>query len=296
MSLASREKSIISGPIDASNEIGSDLQATIDRLQKQLSQAQRLATIGELTSTTTHEFNNLLMTIMNYAKLGIRHKDDATRDKALSKILDAANRAAKVTQTILGLARNRSGEREPTDLTAVVRDTLVLLEREMVRYRISLETELEPTPPAIAEGNQIQRVLINLLTNARQAIGESGTIKIRLSYDHEHRQVVLMVRDSGNGIPPESLPRIFEPFYSTKQGPMPAAKEEPGSVCRHVAKSSKSIKERFALKAALVKEPPFTFDFRPIRMPCSGSRRSAHTIDITRPSSPSWRSFVSKIG
>ncbi len=237
MSLASREKSIISGPIDASNEIGSDLQATIDRLQKQLSQAQRLATIGELTSTTTHEFNNLLMTIMNYAKLGIRHKDDATRDKALSKILDAANRAAKVTQTILGLARNRSGEREPTDLTAVVRDTLVLLEREMVRYRISLETELEPTPPAIAEGNQIQRVLINLLTNARQAIGESGTIKIRLSYDHEHRQVVLMVRDSGNGIPPESLPRIFEPFYSTKQGPDASGKGGTGlglSSCREI--------------------------------------------------------------
>lgn len=209
----------------------------IEQLQQKLKQAQRLAAVGELTSTTTHEFNNLLMTIMNYAKMGLRHKDEATRDKALNKILDAANRAAKVTQTILGLARNRSGHREPTDLASVIRDTLVLLEREMVRYRIGIETELDNVPPAIAEGNQIQRVLINLLTNARQAIGESGTIRIRLSYDPEPQQVVLMVRDSGSGIPPEQLPRIFEPFFSTKAGPDASGKGGTGlglSACREI--------------------------------------------------------------
>ncbi len=209
----------------------------IEQLQQKLKQTQRLAAVGELTSTTTHEFNNLLMTIMNYAKMGLRHKDEATRDKALTKILDAANRAAKVTQTILGLARNRSGHREPTDLASVIRDTLVLLEREMVRYRIGIETELDNVPPAIAEGNQIQRVLINLLTNARQAIGESGTIRIRLSYDPEPQHVVLMVRDSGSGIPPEQLSRIFEPFFSTKAGPDGSGKGGTGlglSACREI--------------------------------------------------------------
>jgi two-component system, NtrC family, sensor kinase len=209
----------------------------IEQLHQKLKQAQRLATVGELTSTTTHEFNNLLMTIMNYAKMGLRHKDEATRDKALNKILDAANRAAKVTQTILGLARNRSGNREPTDLASVIRDTLVLLEREMVRYRIGIETDLDHVPHAIAEGNQIQRVLINLLTNARQAIGESGTVRIRLSYDPDQQQVVLMVRDSGPGIPPEQLPRIFEPFFSTKAGPDDSGKGGTGlglSACREI--------------------------------------------------------------
>jgi signal transduction histidine kinase len=212
-------------------------QALIERLRQQLSQTQRLAAIGELTSTTTHEFNNLLMTIINYAKLGLRHKDDASRDKALGKILDAANRASKVTQTILGLARNRTGNREPTDLAAIVSDTLVLLEKELIRYRILVEKELESTPPAIAEGNQIQRVLINLLTNARQAIGESGSIKIRLTYDQEAHQVVLMVRDSGKGIPPDLLPKIFEPFFSTKAGPDASGKGGTGlglSACREI--------------------------------------------------------------
>jgi signal transduction histidine kinase len=214
-----------------------ELYRKIDRLQQQLSQSQRLATIGELSSTTTHEFNNLLMTIINYAKLGIRHQDAATRDKSLNKILDAANRASKVTQTILGLARNRSGQKEPTDLAALVQDTLVLLEKEMQRYRIAVETELDNTPPAIAEANQIQRVLINLLTNARQAIGEAGWVKIRLSHDVESKQVILMIRDSGPGIPAEQLPRIFEPFYSTKQGPDASGKGGTGlglSSCREI--------------------------------------------------------------
>ena len=214
-----------------------ELESQIARLQKQLSQSQRLATIGELTSTTTHEFNNLLMTIMNYAKLGMRHKDEPTRDKALSKIMDASNRAAKVTQTILGLARNRSGELEPTSLEPVIRDTLLLLERELQRFRIMVETEFESVPMALAEANQIQRVLINLLTNARQAIGESGSIKIRLSYDATSNQVVLMVRDSGNGIAPEHLPKIFDQFFSTKNGPDASGKGGTGlglAACRDI--------------------------------------------------------------
>src|ERR1051326_9557411 len=86
-------------------------------LKQQLAQAQRLTALGELVGTTTHEFNNVLMTILNYAKMGLRHKDTATRDKALDKILNAANRAAKITNGILAFARNRSSALAPTDLT-----------------------------------------------------------------------------------------------------------------------------------------------------------------------------------
>src|SRR5271167_3063583 len=83
-------------------------------LKQQLAQAQKLTALGELVGTTTHEFNNVLMTILNYAKIGLRHKDTATRDKALDKILAAANRAAKITNGILSFARNRSAGIEPT--------------------------------------------------------------------------------------------------------------------------------------------------------------------------------------
>lgn len=224
-------------PNDRQRSEVEDILVEVEQLKAQLGQMQRLATIGELTSTTAHEFNNILMTILNYAKLGMRHKDDATRDKALSKISDAATRAAKITQTILGLARNRSGRREPTDLAAVVRDTLTLMERELAKYRIGVETEFDSVPLAIIEANQIQRVLINLLTNARQAIGESGTIRLRISHDMELDQVVLMVRDSGCGIPSDKLPKIFDPFYSTKSGPDASGKGGTGlglAACRDI--------------------------------------------------------------
>ncbi len=214
-----------------------ELVKQVEALQKQLEQSQRLAAVGELTSTTTHEFNNLLMTIINYAKLGLRHKDEASRDKALQKIHDAALRAAKVTNTVLGLARNRSGEFEPTELTGIIEDTLMLLEREMRKYRIQIDSKLAKVPPVLACGNEIQRVLLNLLTNARQAIGENGVIRVSLQHDSESNQVVLTVRDDGCGIPAENLPKIFSPFFTTKAGPDASGKGGTGlglSACREI--------------------------------------------------------------
>ena len=79
------------------------LEEQINHLHQQLRQAQKMAALGELASTTTHEFNNVLMTILNYAKLGLRHDDKPTRDKALTKILTAAQRAEKVTNAAASL-------------------------------------------------------------------------------------------------------------------------------------------------------------------------------------------------
>nr|WP_231746208.1 ATP-binding protein [Rosistilla oblonga] len=206
-------------------------------LTHQLQQSQALASLGELTGTATHEFNNVLMTILNYAKLGIRHKDEATRDKALTKILAAAERAAKISQTILATARNRSDDFEPTDLASIIEDSLMLLERELRQYRVSVETDLQDVPAARANGNQIQRVLLNLVINARQAMPEGGTVSIGLKTNAEANEVLLTVRDSGSGIPQDQLPNIFEPFFSTKSGPDASGKGGTGlglSACRDI--------------------------------------------------------------
>lgn len=211
-----------------------------ENLIKELEQAQRLAAIGELTSTTAHEFNNLLMTILNYAKLGLRSQDTAAREKSLRKIHDAAVRASKITGTILGVAKNRSGGLEPTDLKQVIEDAMMLLEREMRKYRVSVEMQLDDVPAAMASGNQIQRVLLNLLTNARQAMPGGGTLRIKLHHDEKAKQIVLTVRDSGAGIPADQLPRIFDPFYSTKSGPDDSGKGGTGlglSACRDIIES-----------------------------------------------------------
>ncbi|MEO1618336.1 MAG: ATP-binding protein [Planctomycetota bacterium] len=207
-------------------------------LKAQLKQSQAMAALGELTSTATHEFNNVLMTVINYARLGIRNRDDASRDKALSKILEASERAAKITGTILAQARNRSESLEPTDLASIIQDTLVLLEREMSKYRVSVTCHFEPgTSKALASGNQIQRVLLNLLINARQAMPDGGELTIQLQNSEQAEFVEFVIRDSGCGMPPETLRHIFDAFYSTKSGPDESGKGGTGlglAACKEI--------------------------------------------------------------
>jgi two-component system, NtrC family, sensor kinase len=216
---------------------GISLEERLELLEGELQRAQRFAALGELVGTTTHEFNNVLTTIINYAKHGLRHKDDATREKAFNKILEASQRAEKITNGVLGLARNRSTDRAPTDVAKLVEESLVLLEREMRKYRVQVELHTEPSPPALVCGNQIQQVLLNLLTNARQAMPSGGRITIRVVPDPAAGTVDLTVRDNGSGIPTEKLPRIFDRYYTTKQGPDASGKGGTGvglSACREI--------------------------------------------------------------
>lgn len=216
------------------------LERKITVLEQELRQARRMAALGELVSTTTHEFNNVLTTILNYAKLGLRHKDEPSRDKALNKILAAAGRAEKITNGILGFARNRGSQRAATDLAELVNQSLVLLEREMQAYRVQVELQLESAPPALVCGNEIQQVLLNLLTNARQAMPKGGRIVIRVAHDSAAGTVDLTVRDTGSGIPAQVLPRIFDRYFTTKSGPDASGKGGTGvglATCREIVES-----------------------------------------------------------
>ncbi|MHB8970785.1 MAG: sensor histidine kinase [Pirellulaceae bacterium] len=216
------------------------LEEQVQILTRQLQHAQKLTSLGELISTTTHEFNNVLMTIINYAKMGLRCRDDATRDKAFDKILTASQKAARITNSILGVARNRTDTFEPTDLPKLIDDAMVLLEREMNKYRITVEKQISHVPEALVNGNQIQQILLNLLINARQAMPRGGRVLIKLDYDPAEEMLILVVRDEGEGIPADKLPRIFDAFYSTKDGPDATGKGGTGlglSSCRSIVEA-----------------------------------------------------------
>lgn len=231
----------------------------IELLHARLAQVQRLSAVGELAGTITHEFNNVLMTIINYAKLGMRHKDEATRDKALEKILNAGTRAARITSSVLALSRNRSSHVEPTDLARLIDDTLLLMERDLNKYRIAVDRQIAThVPPALVNCGQIQQVLVNLLTNARQAMPGGGRIAIRLAYDPAAQTVDLVIRDNGCGIPADKLPKIFERFYSTKQGPDSSGTGGTGlglSLCREIIEAHQG---RLRVESAVGRGTSFT--------------------------------------
>lgn len=268
----------------------------IKLLEEQLRQAQKLTALGELVSTTTHEFNNVLMTILNYAKLGMKHRDDATRDKAFEKILGAGQRAAKITNGILGFARNRSDQMEPTDLAKIVDDTLTLLERELQKYRVQLDTEIRPAPAVMAHGNQLQQVLMNLVTNARQAMPGGGRILIRLQHDQAAGIVELMVRDSGTGIAADKLPRIFDRFFSTKQGPDESGKGGTGlglAFCKDVIEAHQG---RIRVESSVGVGTAFTLKFPAIVAATTALASSSGTAPNTTGPAPAIpREFGSKV-
>jgi len=236
-------------------------EKTIEKLRQQLARSEQMAALGELTSTTTHEFNNILTTIINYAKLGLRHSDEPTRTKSLDKILNAANRAAKVTSTILGMARNRKKDFEPTQLATLIDDVLLLLEREMNKYRISVEKQIKIVPEIFASGNQIQQVLLNLLINARQAMPSGGKLVIKLDVDPHSETVNFIVRDYGCGIPSDQLSSIFEPFYSSKNAPDDSGHGGTGlglSTCREIVEAHHG---KIRVESTLGKGTAFTIKF-----------------------------------
>lgn len=251
-------------------------QTELAALRQELLRTQRLAALGELVGTTTHEFNNVLMTILNYAKLGIRHKDEATRDKAFDRILAAATRAEKITNSVLGMARNRGQDFAPTDLAVLVEETLVLLEREMQKYRVAVRKEFADVPAVRAVGNQVQQVLLNLMTNARQAMPSGGEILLRLSHEAAAGLVDLTVRDTGSGIAREHLTKIFDRGFTTKSGPDASGKGGSGvglSACRDIVEAHYG---RIRVESTVGKGTAFT-----VRLPVWQAKPTAANIVTT---------------
>lgn len=192
------------------------LRQEVASLQQQLMQAQKLSAVGALSASITHEFNNILTTVINYAKLGMRQKDPASREKAFDKILAAGQRASKITTGMLSFARHGGDRQEPTDLTALVHSVLVLVEKDLQMHRVRCETNIEGQPYAVLNATQIQQVLLNLIVNARQAMTAGGNLTISVKGNAETGFAEIAVRDTGNGIPADKLRHIFDRFYTTK--------------------------------------------------------------------------------
>jgi signal transduction histidine kinase len=201
--------------------IGEDVmvpRSETDQLREQLLQAQRLSSVGALASSVAHEFNNILTTIINYARLALRPQSgEADRVQALEKILKGSQRAAVIINSMLGFARNHSTLREPTDVVALVEEVLVLTEKDLSKHRIQVEKRFHGRPRAAIVPAQIEQVLLNLLINARQAMPRGGHLRLEVRDNPQTQMVEVRITDTGCGIPSDKLRLIFEPFFTTKE-------------------------------------------------------------------------------
>ncbi len=236
------------------------LQQQLAEMQKMLIQSQKMSSVGALAASITHEFNNILTTVINYSKMGLRRTDDETREKAFNKILAAGQRAAKITTGMLSYSRNAGDRFDPIDLVTLVGDVLVLVEKDMHVHRINLETKYETHPIANVNANQIQQVLLNLIINARQAMDEGGRMLITVKTNADDNMGEISVQDSGSGIPADKLSKIFAPFYSTKE----ADKQGQGgtglglSLCREIIEAHKG---RIRVQSTIGQGTTFTLRF-----------------------------------
>ena len=221
-------------------ESDSDHAAEVDGLRRQIVELQRISSLGVLAGTIVHELNNALTPILSYAKLGLRNESPEFRRKAFTKILEGAERAAEIAGGVLGLARPRLDRREPADLARLVEEVLRITAKDLLKHRIAVDLRIEGRPFAPVNPAQIQQVLLNLVINARQAMPEGGTLAVRVAEDPDGRLAEVHLTDNGVGIPPENLPHIFEPFYTTKSGPDPGGLGGTGlglPVCRDIVES-----------------------------------------------------------
>ncbi len=188
-----------------------------EQLRQQLLQAQKLSSVGTLASSVAHEFNNILTTIINYAKLGLKAEDEEARTVALDKILKASQRAATITASMLGFARKTANRRELCDIVSLVEEVLVLTDKDLRKHHIHVETKFDGRPKAPVVPGQIEQILLNLVINARQAMPKGGKLLLGVRENRGTQMVEIRIRDSGCGIPPDKLRLIFEPFYTTKK-------------------------------------------------------------------------------
>lgn len=240
----------------------------MEALRQQLLQAQRLSSVGELASSVAHEFNNILTTIINYAKIGVRGQNPATQAQAFEKILRGGQRAAAIVNSMLGFARNGAVSREATDAVALVEEVLLLTEKDLGKHRVQVEKKYHGRPVAVMVPGQIEQILVNLVINARQAMPAGGRLKVDVRENPAGDTVEIKIADSGVGIAPENLRQIFEPFFTTKQ-PDEHGRGGTGlglSVCRQIIEQHHG---RIRVESVVGKGSTFTVKL-PKRLPEDG--------------------------
>jgi signal transduction histidine kinase len=188
------------------------------QFEEQLQISEKMASIGLLAAGVAHEVNTPLTGISSFTQMLLQNAEpDDPKTKVLEKIERQTFRAARIVNGLLNLARPTQVDAGPIEVNAVINDVLSLLEHQLKNGGIQVRKELA-APGLIVQAIEykLQQVFLNLFLNARDAMPRGGWLTIATSLQADGRAAVIEVSDTGSGIPPDQLSRIYDPFFTTK--------------------------------------------------------------------------------
>jgi PAS domain S-box-containing protein len=218
-------KSLISGSLDrGTEETGGSIHFLVKDIEqrrlmeKQMAQAEKLASIGQLSAGVAHEINNPLGIILGYTQLLLKNNSPAEeRHDDLKTIEKNVRNCKSIVEDLLSFARGSEAKKEITRIHDIIDDVLSFMQHHSNLDNIQISTEYAPqVPPMELDEKKMRQVFLNLLMNAKHAVDQSGTIKITTRLNSTGDQLQVKVADSGHGIDKKNLSRIFDPFFTTK--------------------------------------------------------------------------------
>ena len=194
--------------------VNAGLERRVEEKSRALVRAETLASLGTLAGGVAHEFNNVLGGILGTAEEALQDATEPEVRESLELVARTARRGCAVTENLLRFARPRPPRAETVDAAAILRDAAGLFRAEAERRGVALEVRAGEVPPFAADPAEIHQVVLNLLSNALAFTPRGGRVVVEAAADGG--DAVLRVRDTGPGIPPDALPRLFEPFFTTR--------------------------------------------------------------------------------
>jgi PAS domain S-box-containing protein len=190
----------------------------VKTMSQQLWQAARLTTMGELASSIAHELNNPLTTVsLRIESLTAQTSQDDPRQRELEIIGQEVERMGNLVSNLLQFSRRSQKHVSTVDVCEEIEKTFELIEYHLRKNNIQVIREFAPEVPKIlADRQQLRQLFLNLFTNAGDAMPQGGTLTIRIAALTKEKKIFIEIADMGTGIPPEILPKVMEPFYTTK--------------------------------------------------------------------------------
>jgi two-component system NtrC family sensor kinase len=189
-----------------------------ERTEMQIVQSEKLASLGRLASGIAHEINNPLTGVLSYGTALYDELKGSDYAEDLKVIIDETLRCREIVKGILDFARETSIEKRPHDLDRIISETLAILQKHVSFHDVRIRKNLAGNLPQISvDANQMRSVINNLVVNAADAMHNEGDLSIATEYDRDRGRIIITVADTGVGISPENMGKIYDPFFTTKE-------------------------------------------------------------------------------